>query len=179
MEFANFVLLFFKGDLLQALKMTKLSVAFLGIIFSLFMPYLAEASDKLSIAKKAAASQATQESRSRGKSDNYEDLRNVFRFVGKKFGIKASKNKDLYEEAFVLGRQYASHYQGVGLQRVVDQLVGGPQGLKSPEEQSKDDKERNVDNLIMGLQVLDYAQVQVQTVLLLRNPILTIDCVSV
>ena len=158
------------------MKMTKLSVAILGIIFSLVMPYLAEASDKLSIAKKAAASQATQESH---KSDNYEDLRNVFRFVGKKFGIKASKNKDLYEEAFVLGRQYASHYQGVGLQRVVDQLVGGPQGLKSPEEQSKDDKERNVDNLIMGLQVLDYAQVLVQTVLLLRNPILTIDCVSV
>ena len=159
MEFANFVLLFLKGDLLQVLKMTKLSIAVLGIILSWVMPYLAEASDELSIAKKAAASQATQENHRGIKGDNYEDLRNVFRFVGKKFGIKASKNKDLYEEAFVLGRQYASHYHGVGLQRVVDQLVGGPQGLKSPEDQSKDDKERNVDNLIMGMQVLDYAQV--------------------
>ena len=79
LEFANFVLLFFKGDLHQALKMTKLSIAIWGMIFSLVTPYLAAASGELGIAKKAAASQATQESH---KSDNYEDLRNVFRFVG-------------------------------------------------------------------------------------------------
>ena len=73
----------------------------------------------------------------------------------------------------MLGRQYASHYHGVGLQKVVDQLIGGPQGLKSPEDQSKDEKERNVDNMIIGMQVVDYAQVGSNSIqLLLKIPIL-------
>ena len=131
-----------------------------GLLVALLESHFTTASDdpSMKIAKQAAASQAVKQET---KSDDYEDIRNVVRFVAKKFGVKAPKIDDLNEEAFVLGRKYISHYRKMkgGLDEVVKKVVGGPYGLQSKEKQSEHDFEKSVDTTIIGMEVLDYVQV--------------------
>jgi len=130
-----------------------------GLLVAFLESHFTAASDdpSMKIAKQAAASQAIKQET---KSDDYEDIRNVVRFVAKKFGVKAPKIDDLNEEAFVLGRKYISHYRKLkgGLDEVVKKVVGGPYGLQSKEKQSEHDFEKSVDTTIIGMEVLDYVQ---------------------
>ena len=131
-----------------------------GLLVAFLESHFTAASDdpSMKIAKQATASQAIKQET---KSDDYEDIRNVVRFVAKKFGVKAPKIDDLNEEAFVLGRKYISHYRKMkgGLDEVVKKVVGGPYGLQSKEKQSEHDFEKSVDTTIIGMEVLDYARV--------------------
>ena len=76
----------------------------------------------------------------------------MVRFICRRFGIKVPKKKDIREEANALAKE-------PNASKVASEIVEQIITFKSPQDFTVEEKEKSAEQIFIGLEALDYAQV--------------------
>ena len=76
----------------------------------------------------------------------------MVRFICRRFGIKVPKKNDIREEANALAKE-------PNASKVASEIVEQIISFKSPQDLTVEEKEKSAEQIFIGLEALDYAQV--------------------